>query len=104
MTLASATGESVNIIYSTTPEGSPARQLVVDLHVIYGIPTWIDKDPAKASHVQFLTDLTRVFLKCNVGHTPARVGAAKHHRLADGCTEDYHKLMGGKKGGGSGRS
>lgn len=36
------TGEVVNIIYRGTPEGSPARRLLVDLHANMGTKEWMD--------------------------------------------------------------
>lgn len=35
------TGEDVNIIYRGTPQGSPGRRLMVDLHVIMGTKDWM---------------------------------------------------------------
>jgi hypothetical protein len=48
---------SVNIIYRGTPENSPARRLMVDLHLSYGDKSRIREDLEPA----FLADLAKAF-------------------------------------------
>lgn len=55
------TKEDVAIIYDGTPEGSPARQLMVYLHVRYGSSSWIAKQ-YEENHPQFLVDLCKALL------------------------------------------
>jgi hypothetical protein len=49
------TGEDVNIIYRGTPQGSPGRRLMVDLHVIMGVKEWMDNE----LEVEFVTDVAK---------------------------------------------
>lgn len=44
--------ESVDIIYKATPKNSPARKMMVAMHVYAGLPHWIDNDP-DASNEEF---------------------------------------------------
>lgn len=50
--------EAISFVYGATPESSPARRLLVDLHVKYGLPEFMDHgtyDPI------CLTDLVKAF-------------------------------------------
>lgn len=52
------TGEEVNIVYRGTPQGSPGRQLMVDLQVVMGVKDWMDFD----LEVDFLKDVAKALL------------------------------------------
>ena len=58
------TKESVDAVYKGTPIGSPARRLMVDLHVRHGAQEWIANDTMQ--NVEFLVDLTRALLGTRV--------------------------------------
>jgi hypothetical protein len=57
------TGESVNIVYNGTPEGSPGRCLMVDLHVVMGATQWLDNE----LHIDFVTDVARALYERVMG-------------------------------------
>lgn len=52
------TNESVDIVYQGTPAGSPARKLMVDLHIEDGRASWLDLG---ANNHEFVTDLAKGF-------------------------------------------
>ena len=56
------TKEDVAIIYDGTPDGSPARSLMVYLPVEHGSECWISGD-AERNHPQFLSELCRALLR-----------------------------------------
>jgi hypothetical protein len=80
------TGESVKIIYESTPAGSPARKLLVDLHAKFGLPGWVN---AEEAHVDFLVELTQHFLNLNVGKPPTN----RNSELVKGYAVSYRKGM-----------
>lgn len=51
------TEESVRIIYHGTPEGSPARRLLVDLHIAYGEKGWFFYKSLNAFQSDMLVDM-----------------------------------------------
>jgi len=56
------TGTSVERVYAGTPEGSPMRQLMVDMHVIRGKKEWLGPPDAHANP-RFLMDLAQAFFE-----------------------------------------
>lgn len=61
---------TVNIIYEGTTDKSPARRLLVDLHVRHGNENWIKdhcvKNGSDCFNHEFLTDLSQALLKDRV--------------------------------------
>lgn len=55
------TGVPVNIIYEGTTAGSPARDLLLDIHANYARHHWYPKDDNL--HLAFVIDLVRRFLR-----------------------------------------
>ena len=51
----SPTGENVNRIYRGTPEGSPLRRLIVDIHVTKGKKDWLSPN----ANAEFLMDMSK---------------------------------------------
>jgi hypothetical protein len=49
------THENVKTVYRETPEGSPIRRLMVDLHILHGSKDWLSAD----AHAEFLMDMTK---------------------------------------------
>ncbi|KAK4547282.1 hypothetical protein LTR36_000937 [Oleoguttula mirabilis] len=54
--------KAIGIIYDGTPSTSPARRLIVDLHVRYGGPEWMSADCDKV-HPEFTLDLATELMK-----------------------------------------
>jgi hypothetical protein len=50
---------TIDRAYRGTPENSPLRKLLVDIHFFYGHTDWLDK----ATNTDFLRDLTKEFLR-----------------------------------------
>ncbi|KAK4547290.1 hypothetical protein LTR36_000945 [Oleoguttula mirabilis] len=69
--------ESVDILYQGTSEGSPARQMLVDMHQVYAKETWINGD---ANH-DFLVELTTALIRNDRYTASARLhnGACAYH-------------------------
>lgn len=65
----SPTQEEVNIIYRGTPANSPARRLMVDVHIRNGQEDWIcdDLEPS------FLVDLAKAFYKNKPRPAPGQI-------------------------------
>ncbi|KAJ4365564.1 hypothetical protein N0V83_008184 [Neocucurbitaria cava] len=74
---------SINIIYSGTSEGSPARRLLVDIWVMYAGENWIKHLTDKLPH-EFVLEFSRALLKdkCN---------GKKDTRRWRTRMEDYHE-------------
>jgi len=84
----SPTNEAVEIIYKTTPRGSPARHLMVDMHTLKGDERWIDiGHPEKHNH-DFTVDLAHALLKKRTVHS---YFASEHEALDKGNPCSYHK-------------
>ena len=71
------TKTTVDTVYASTPEGSPARKLMVDIHVLYGQVKWLGsrKQP---NNPDFLLDLACALLKKRV--------------ILESAKEDYGEL------------
>lgn len=85
-------GHVVNIIYENTSAGSPARRLVVDLHVRYGYEKWIQLTNEKLNY-DFLMDLSLALIK----ERKLPEGSRMNYILAEGgdlCK--YHNHAGDK--------
>ncbi|KAK5733430.1 hypothetical protein LTR17_009675 [Elasticomyces elasticus] len=79
--------ETVGNLYSSTPKGSPARRLMVDLYVIHGHAPWIDTENPEANSLEFLVDLTAAMFNNRV-----LTGARRECKeLAAGTPCSYHK-------------
>lgn len=78
---------TVKTIYRSTPEGSPARKLMVDVHVIHGAPSWISSK-TEETHFDFLIDLTKALLD---GRSVSEKTRREHSELASGIPCSYHK-------------
>jgi len=72
--------EAVNIIYQGTPKGSPARRVVVDMHVKRAPAVGLDDD----SHPAFVRDVANSFHRIITGEMT-------HEELMDSCldSDDY---------------
>lgn len=55
-----AQGHAIDIIYRGTPEGSPARRLMLDQHLAYGQQEWLRS--RTISNTEFLLDLSCALL------------------------------------------
>ena len=66
--------QCMRVIYANTMEESPARQLVVDMYVLYGEQRWFNKNVYAPD---FLTDLVRALLG------KRDVSDKVHQKLAD---------------------
>ncbi|KAK4542383.1 hypothetical protein LTR36_006840 [Oleoguttula mirabilis] len=58
------TDTEIDVLYRGTPPKSPARRLMVDLHVAAGEPEWLDNE---SNNADFILDLARKFLAIRHG-------------------------------------
>ena len=78
---------TVKTIYHATPEGSPGRRLMVDMHLLFGAPEAIS-NKNEETHLDFLVDLTKALLK---GRTISEKTREEHLELYSGTPCSYHK-------------
>lgn len=79
-------GRTVDRAYTGTPEGSPIRRLLVDMHAFHGRRHWLDGQ----RNVDFLADLAGYLLRDRSEHsqtldstTPDVSGCQYHHHLGE---------------------
>ncbi|KAK5120537.1 hypothetical protein LTR85_006193 [Meristemomyces frigidus] len=80
------TKENVDLLYKSLPGSSPARQLMVDMHVLYGAEKWIDRDDLDNNNKEFLADLAVALLA-------RATGASREKEMCeidDGVPCSYH--------------
>lgn len=80
------TGRTVDRAYTGTPEGSPIRRLLVDMHAFHGRRHWLDGQ----RNVDFLADLAGYLLRDRSEHsqtldstTPDVSGCQYHHHRGE---------------------
>ena len=80
---------AIDRAYRGTPEGSPLRKLLVDMHFFHGRPDWLDT----ATNTDFLRDLAKEFLQDREGFvtrtdlTRAQLAGCSYHShgTENGC-------------------
>ncbi|KAK5739077.1 hypothetical protein LTR17_005597 [Elasticomyces elasticus] len=80
--------EVVDTIYKATPKDSPARRLMVDMHVLKGKATWIETEQPECNNLEFLVDLAVAMFEKRVVSEQAR---PEHKLLDSGVPCAYHK-------------
>lgn len=55
--------DTVGKTYDVTSAGSPARRLVVDMHITHGRVKWVADDNPDDNHPTLLEDLSRALLE-----------------------------------------
>ena len=74
------THTNVDKIYRGTPEGSPLRRLMVDMHLVWGRKNWL----SETTNAQFLLDVAKAFYDKINPHT-----VIGDFRLKELVNEDY---------------
>lgn len=75
------TPSAVDSAYRGTPESSPLRRLMVDMHFFHGHPEWLDE----TYNTEFLRDVARLFLQdrsdyvTRADRTTAQVAGCTYH-------------------------
>ncbi|TKA69373.1 hypothetical protein B0A55_06160 [Friedmanniomyces simplex] len=90
------TKKTVDYIYRHTPEGSPARRLMVDTHALKGWEQWIDTDRPESNNHEFLVDPAVALFRKRVVSVEA---IGEHKELDTGAACSYHKHKDGRCAG-----
>lgn len=80
------TRKTVDTIYNGTPNGSPARHLMVSMHVLKGTESWVDEDAESCDH-EFAVELARALLK---DRKPTVDSDKKYKEILQGVPCSYH--------------
>ncbi|KAK5717818.1 hypothetical protein LTR15_008659 [Elasticomyces elasticus] len=78
----------VDDIYKGTPKGSPARRLMVDMHVMQGTSAWIDVEHPESVNHEFAVDLAFAMMQQRAVTAETKT---KHAELNRGIPCSYHK-------------
>lgn len=91
--------DSITAIYEGTPVASPARRLMVDLHVTHGHAGWISKSRDKVNH-EFALDLATALLEKRCLNDKER---KDHADIETGIPCSYHYHAKDQPCGGEGK-